>query len=324
MADVPAPFGLVVATLAAAVGDTDDTGRAPDALMLEGTAVFTGSRARFVAGQTIYLPQAIPATITGGELQYLKEHGVPLTANIVDGVQQGWRWSVKWDLHTPDGTPVTLDGWEFDVTAYVDGDASTETDLSAFTPLLPETPGPALVKGDPGPPGEDGPPGVDGTAATVDVGATDTGAPGTSASVSNTGTPSAAVLAFTIPRGADGARGADGLKGDTGAPGTPGLPAPTNATAALTSATSAGTVSLEKAGSTVVCDITGLTCTGSGEAVATLPAGYKPGHTSGNRFLVDSAGDWWPAAASTTQILVYGPPPAGTVLAGSLSWKAVS
>ena len=44
-----------------------------------------------------------------------------------------------------------------------------------------------------------------GMAATVAVGTTTTGVPGTSATVSNSGTSSAAVLDFVIPRGADGA-----------------------------------------------------------------------------------------------------------------------
>ena len=81
--------------------------------------------------------------------------------------------------------------------------------------------------------GADGATGADGTAATVQVGTTTTGAPGTSASVTNTGTESNAVLNFVIPAGATGANGADGATGadgtaatvqvgttTTGAPGT--------------------------------------------------------------------------------------------------------
>ena len=58
-----------------------------------------------------------------------------------------------------------------------------------------------LPKGDPGDPGTDG---VDGTAATIAVGTVTTGAPGTSATVVNSGTSSAAVFDFTIPRGDPG------------------------------------------------------------------------------------------------------------------------
>ena len=73
--------------------------------------------------------------------------------------------------------------------------------------------------------------GTPGAAATVAVGAVTTGVPGSSATVTNTGTTSAAVLDFAIPRGAPGADGLDGLDGDaatvavgtvsTGAPGSP-------------------------------------------------------------------------------------------------------
>ena len=75
--------------------------------------------------------------------------------------------------------------------------------------------------------GADGATGADGTAATVQVGTTTTGAPGTNASVTNTGTESNAVLNFVIPAGATGATGADGTAATvqvgtttTGAPGT--------------------------------------------------------------------------------------------------------
>lgn len=55
--------------------------------------------------------------------------------------------------------------------------------------------------------------GADGQAATVSVGSTTTGAAGTNASVVNSGTSSAAILDFTIPRGADGTDGSDGSDG---------------------------------------------------------------------------------------------------------------
>lgn len=56
--------------------------------------------------------------------------------------------------------------------------------------------------------GPAGTPGTPGAAATVTVGTVTTGAPGTEASVTNSGTESAAVLDFVIPRGATGASGA--------------------------------------------------------------------------------------------------------------------
>lgn len=69
-------------------------------------------------------------------------------------------------------------------------------------------------KGDKGDTGATGATGSPGEAATVSVGTTSTGLPGTNASVVNTGTSSAAVLDFTIPRGEKGD------KGDTGSTGS--------------------------------------------------------------------------------------------------------
>jgi hypothetical protein len=60
-------------------------------------------------------------------------------------------------------------------------------------------------------------------AATITVNSTTTGAAGTNASVTNTGTSSDVILNFVIPRGADGATGATGATGADGAPGADGL-----------------------------------------------------------------------------------------------------
>ena len=70
------------------------------------------------------------------------------------------------------------------------------------------------LKGETGAQGETGP---QGPAATVTVGTTTTGAAGSQASVNNSGTSSAAVLNFTIPKGDKGATG------ETGAPGADGI-----------------------------------------------------------------------------------------------------
>ena len=55
-----------------------------------------------------------------------------------------------------------------------------------------------------------------GDAATLDVGTTTTGLPGTDASVVNSGSTSAAIFDFTIPRGDKGEKGDKGDTGDTG------------------------------------------------------------------------------------------------------------
>ena len=82
--------------------------------------------------------------------------------------------------------------------------------------------------------GKDGINGKDGTSATVSVGTTTTGSPGSPASVTNSGTAQNAILNFTIPagqNGKDGINGTDGKDGTsatvsvgtttTGSPGSP-------------------------------------------------------------------------------------------------------
>lgn len=61
-----------------------------------------------------------------------------------------------------------------------------------------------------------------GGTVTVNVGSTTTGAPGSNAQVTNTGTSQAVVLAFVIPRGDTGATGLQGPQGATGAAGPQG------------------------------------------------------------------------------------------------------
>ena len=72
-------------------------------------------------------------------------------------------------------------------------------------------------KGDAGAPGKDG---NDGAAATIEIG---TVSAGTEAIVTNSGTSSAAILNFTIPKGEKGETGASGEKGEPGAAGKDGL-----------------------------------------------------------------------------------------------------
>ncbi len=73
--------------------------------------------------------------------------------------------------------------------------------------------GPQGAAGAQGPQGATGPQGVQGlqgpagSAATITIGSVTTSAPGTSASVTNSGTSSAAVLDFVLPKGKDGADG---------------------------------------------------------------------------------------------------------------------
>jgi hypothetical protein len=69
--------------------------------------------------------------------------------------------------------------------------------------------------------GSNGPSGPTGLAATVAIGTITTGAPGTQAAVTNSGTDSAAILNFTIPQGATGPAGSGGSGSGVGASGIP-------------------------------------------------------------------------------------------------------
>src|SRR5690606_12638029 len=79
--------------------------------------------------------------------------------------------------------------------------------------------GPQGPEGEQGPAGEDG---ADGAAATVAVGDVATLPPGSPATVTNAGTPSAAVLDFGIPAGPKGDQGESGPQGEAGPQGEQG------------------------------------------------------------------------------------------------------
>lgn len=72
-------------------------------------------------------------------------------------------------------------------------------------------------------PGPQGPAGAPGQSATVSLGTVNTVPAGGNVEVTNTGTPSAAVLNFTLPLGAQGPAGPAGANGSPGAQGTPGI-----------------------------------------------------------------------------------------------------
>lgn len=85
---------------------------------------------------------------------------------------------------------------------------------------------PVLTAGDGetivGPQGPIGPQGPAGEAATITIGTVTTGDPGTNVIIENVGTPSAAILNFTIPRGDVGPQGPAGADGEDGKDGTDG------------------------------------------------------------------------------------------------------
>lgn len=90
-----------------------------------------------------------------------------------------------------------------------------------------------------------GVPGPQGLAATVEVGSTTTLAPGSSATVVNSGTSSAAVLDFGIPAGEQGQQGQQGIQGIQGIQGVPGATGVIAATAPLAYNSGTQTVSID-------------------------------------------------------------------------------
>nr|DAW19872.1 MAG TPA: nucleoid-associated protein [Caudoviricetes sp.] len=147
----------------------------------------------------------------------------------------------------PAGAPVAKNVTAQDV-AFTDGETfQTKYDSGELT-------GPA------GQAGATGAPGKDGSAATVTVGKVTTGAAGSQAAVTNSGSTSAAVFDFTIPRGADGAvgpAGKDGAPGAQGPAGTPGKDAVINGVNALT-LNATGGLKGNQSGSTYTLDGAGL------------------------------------------------------------------
>ena len=89
--------------------------------------------------------------------------------------------------------------------------------------------GPQGETGPQGPAGQDGAPGEQGpagTAATIAVGTVTASDPGSTPQVTNSGTASAAVFDFVLPRGAQGPAGADGAPGADGQDGAEGPQGP--------------------------------------------------------------------------------------------------
>lgn len=149
--------------------------------------------------------------ITGLKEALARSTGVTFTPHIsLDGVIS---WTNDGGLENP--APVSVKGAKGD---------KGETGATGATGAQGE-------RGEKGDKGDAGEPGEAGKAATITVGTVETGEPGTEASVTNTGTESAAVLHFVIPRGAKGEQGERGLqgergergeRGETGAQGEPG------------------------------------------------------------------------------------------------------
>lgn len=91
--------------------------------------------------------------------------------------------------------------------------------------------------------------------------------------------------------------------------------------ATRTSGASAGTVRLQSAGWLIAGDIQALVKAGVVEHVASLPAGMRPATTQHGGFIRSAEGELWSVEVTSTQLVVQGPPSAGTVLNGVAIWS---
>lgn len=141
----------------------------------------------------------IPATPTGGSWSFTTNIGTPPT---------GWTNSPPASPTNPVYLSIAL------VNSRGNGTLTWSVPGQIFKQ------GPTGPTGATGATGPQGPQGNPGTAATIAAGTTTTGAAGTSAAVVNSGTSSAAVFNFTIPKGDTGATGPTGSTGSPGAAAT--------------------------------------------------------------------------------------------------------
>lgn len=111
--------------------------------------------------------------------------------------------------------------------------------------------GPQGPQGDPGANGAPGEQGPAGTAATITVGSVTASDPGFTPQVTNSGTASAAVLDFVLPRGAQGPAGSDGAPGADGQDGAEGPQGPAGPNEVSTTTATNITGLLKGNGSTV-------------------------------------------------------------------------
>ncbi len=152
-----------------------------------------------------------PTPPLGYATVYIKGDGLPYTKDD-QGVETPFV-GPKGDTG-PAGTAATVDVGS--TTTGAPGTPATVVNSGTTVDAILEFTIPQGAKGDTGNTGSTGAKGDQGTAATATVGTTTTGGAGSSAVVVNSGSISAAIFDFTIPRGDVGSTGAKGDKGDTG------------------------------------------------------------------------------------------------------------
>lgn len=215
MADIPSnlSYGTVTGRFLLAYADTSDVGPNPDAVPAQGTVYFTPSP-NFIkdVGATPAPVTILPASIEcaldseGYIIGYTGDRGVRLLAtDDPDGNPVDWTWSVNFRLTDATGSPVrTIPDFSFELPG------GTTVDLTAASPV-PDANGTYYLVGPAGP------------ANTLSIGTVTTGAAGSSASATITGTAPSQTLSLTIPRGDQGIQGIQGIQGPVGATGATGI-----------------------------------------------------------------------------------------------------
>jgi collagen type VII alpha len=192
----------------------------------------------------------------------------------------------------------TASEWNLNNPILSQGEAGWETDTGRFKVGNGLTPWNSLVY-------SSGVTGPTGSTPTVTVGTTSTLNPGSNATVSNSGSSTAAVFNFGIPIGATGPQGAIGPTGPTGPTGAQGITGPTGAASQVTGPTgpTGPTGAQGVAGPTgAASQVTGptgptgpqgpqgvpITLKGSKSTVGDLPSS---GNTLNDAWIVDADGD---------------------------------
>lgn len=312
-------YGTVIGQFLLAYGDGVDPDVYPDGVPAKGSIYFRPSPTKLLnAGSSpnpvTILPAVVECTLDadGYLLGPDNTRGVNLVAtDDADLNPTDWTWLVEFRLTDQDDVPVSVASYSIELPATTTVDLTTASPVPTAdgTYYLVGPAGPTGPTGATGPAGADGADGVDGAAATIAVGTTSTGAEGTNAAVANSGTSSAAVFDFTIPRGDTGATGPAGADGADGADGD----AATIAVGTVTTGTPSTPASVTNVGTSAAAifdftipkgdtgDVGGIT--------ATAPVTYDSGTTtigfdwSGTS--IDDLGDVSAAAPSANDMLKW-------------------
>jgi hypothetical protein len=198
-------YGTVVGRFLLAYADSSDVDLYPDGIPAKGSVFFTPSPANLKdvtaspAPVTI-LPSRVEAVLDadGYLCGYTGNQGIRLVAtDDTDLNPLNWTWLAEFRLTDENDASVTLSSFSFSLPA------GTSIDLAAVAPV-PDANGTYYLVGPAGP------------ANALTVSGTTTGAAGSSASVSISGTSPTQSLAFTIPRGDQGVQGTQGIQGIQG------------------------------------------------------------------------------------------------------------